>query len=95
MAAVVRLGDTCSGHGAFPPRANDSGSPNVFVNGKPVHRQGDHWVTHCDPTPVCHDSVLSGGSSTVFVNGKPVGRVGDDVACGSVCAQGSPNVFAS
>jgi len=93
MPAVVRLGDKCTGHDVFPPRANDRGSPNVFVNGKPVHREGDHWVTHCFP-PACHDSILQKGSSTVKVNGKGIARIGDQIACGSVCAEGSPNVFA-
>ncbi len=92
--AVCRLGDSSTGHGDFPPRSNDAGSPNVFINGKPAHRQGDHWVVHCNPRPTCHDGVLSGGSSTVFVNGKPLARVGDAISCGDRVAQGSPNVFA-
>ncbi len=92
MPAVARLGDKCSGHGCFPPRANDSASSDVFVNGIGAHRVGDTWVEHtCNKKT--HDSTLSVGSSTVFVNGKAVGRIGDDVACGSVIAQGSPNVF--
>jgi len=94
MPGVCRLGDTCSGHGAFPPRANDSASSDVFVNGIGAHRQGDHWVTHCDPTPVCHDSTLASGSATVFVNGVQLGRIGDPVACGSTVVVGSGNVFA-
>ena len=80
MPAVCRKGDTCTGHGGFPPRANDEGSPNVFVNGIPAGNS-------------CHDGTLSGGSSSVFVNGKALGRIGDDVSCGSVVASGSPDVF--
>lgn len=91
---VHRLGDICSGHGCFPSRPNVSASPNVYVNGIPVHRQGDAWAVHCCPPPVCHDSVLASGSSTVFANGIQLGRVGDPVACGSVAASGSANVFA-
>lgn len=92
MPAVARLGDLCSGHGCWPPRPNDEASSTVFVNGRGAHRQGDHWVTHCCFSS-CHDSYLSGGSGTVFVEGKPLGRVGDAVACGSVVAQGSGDVF--
>lgn len=92
MPAATRLGDECSGHGCFPPRVNDEGSSDVFINGIPAHRVGDHWVTHCCG-PACHDSVCATGSSTVFVNGKPAARIGDLVACGSAIAQGSPNVF--
>lgn len=93
MPAVARLGDKCTGHGAYPPRANDQASGNVFVNNIAVHRQGDHWPTHC-AGPVCHDSTLSAGSGTVFVNNMPIGRIGDAVACGSAIAEGSDTVFA-
>ena len=33
------------------------------------------------------------GSQTVFINGKQAGRIGDPVSCGSVVAEGSPNVY--
>ena len=92
--AVCRKGDTSSGHGGFYPRPNDQGASNVLINGIGAHVQGMHWQIHCDPSPSCHDGVLSGGSGTVFVNGKPLGRVGDDISCGDVVATGSPNVFA-
>ena len=94
MPSIVRIGDICTGHGAFPPRVCDSGSSDVFINGIGAHREGDHWVTHCNPVPSCHDSVLAVGSSTVYVNGKALARIGDSVTCGSVCAEGSSNVFA-
>lgn len=93
MPGVARLGDKCTGHSGWPARVNDQASGSVFANNKGIHRQGDHWVTHCDPTPVCHDSTLSKGSSTVFVNNKQCGRIGDPVACGSTVAQGSGTVF--
>jgi uncharacterized Zn-binding protein involved in type VI secretion len=93
MPAVTRLGDKCTGHGCFPPRANDGASGDVFVNGIGVHRVGDHWVTHCCG-PSCHDSTAARGSGTVFAHGKAVMRIGDSVACGSAVAQGSGNVFA-
>lgn len=93
MPAITRLGDACTGHGCFPPRANNAASEDVFVNGIGVHRQEDTWVTHCCGNS-CHEGALSSGSSTVYVNGKQCGRVGDPVDCGSVVAQGSSNVFA-
>lgn len=94
MPGVAFLGVKCTGHGDWPPRVNDQASPNVFVNGNAVHRQSDHWVTHCNSTPQCHDSTLSSGSGTVFVNGLQCGRIGDPIGCGSVISEGSPNVFA-
>jgi len=92
MPAVTRLGDVCSGDGCFGPRVNDEASTDVLVNKKGVHREGDHWVSHCCG-PVCHDGVLEKGSSTVFVNKKPAARIGDPITCGAVSAQGSPSVF--
>lgn len=94
MPGIARLGDICTGHGNWPARPSTSGSSNVFINGKPAHRQGDSWAVHCNPDPSCHSSVLAAGSSSVYVNGKPLGREGDPVACGSKVASGSPNVFA-
>ena len=85
----ARLNDLCTGHGNCPPRPNDQGSPNVFINNLPAHRQTDHWTVHCD-----HDSNLAAGSSTVYTNNLQQGRIGDPVACGSSVAEGSPNVFA-
>ena len=93
MPAVARVGDTCTGHGNFPPRTCDSGSSNVFVNGIAVTRQGDHWVTHSNGDS-SHDGTLAGGSGTVYANGKPVARIGDMISCGSAVAKGSGNVFA-
>lgn len=92
MPAATRLGDICTGHECFPPRANDEASDNVFINGIGAHRLGDHWVTHCC-TIVCHDGVAAEGSSTVFINGKAAVRIGDMISCGSASAQGSPSVF--
>lgn len=94
MPAITRQGDICTGHGCWPPRPSVGGSGNVFVNGIPVHRQGDGWAVHCCKDS-CHAGSLANGSGSVFVNGKPCGRVGDAVDCGSSVAAGSPNVFAN
>jgi uncharacterized Zn-binding protein involved in type VI secretion len=97
MPPVVRLRDICTGHGCWTPRPNASASPNVFVNSRGAHRQGDKWKKHCKPcgiSPKCHGSVLAKGSSTVYVNSRQLGRIGDPIACTSLCATGSPNVRA-
>lgn len=91
MSGIARVSDTCTGHDGFPPRESISGSPNVRVNGLPVHRIGDNWETHCNST--CHDSILGTGSTKMRVNGLFVGRVGDTIECGSSVATGSLNVF--
>ncbi len=98
MPPVTRKGDICTGHECFPPRASVQGSPNVYVNSIPVHRQGDGWAvhtcTHPDIPHGSHSSALASGSSTVYVNSRQIGRIGDPVACGSSVASGSSNVFA-
>lgn len=95
MPAVTRLGDSCSGHGCWPPRASSGASPDVYVNGIAAHRQSDGWAAHtCPAIPETHGSSLAAGSATVFANGLQLGRIGDPVACGSSVAAGSPDVFA-
>jgi len=89
MAVIVRLGDYCSGHGCWPPRPNDSASPDFFVNDKEGHRLGDHWTIHCCET--CHDGLQASASPDFFLNDRAAARVGDNINCGSVCAHGSPD----
>ena len=91
MRPAARQGDLCTGHPGSPPRPATQGSPNVFINGRPAHRQGDRWKRHGG-----HNSVLGEGSPSVFTNGRAQGRQGDRVQlpCKSRVAQGSPNVFA-
>ena len=90
---VSRKGDIDSGHGCFPPRVSITGSPDVFINSIEALRQDDQYGVHVCLTN-SHSSTVSGGSATVFVNGKPLARIGDAIACGSIIAQGSANVFA-
>ena len=92
MRGVSFVGATDTGHGCFPPRPSTSGSGDVLVNGIGVLREGDSWAVHCCGSS-CHDSVQQEGSATVFANGKALARIGDAVACGSVVAEGSDNVF--
>ena len=94
MPAVTRKGDSCTGHGCFPPRESTGGSGDVFVNGIHVHRLGDGWASHCCPGSGCHGGLLDAGSGTVSANGKQLGRIGDPVSCGSSVASGSGDVFA-
>ncbi len=68
----------------------------MFVNGRPVHRQGDEWSQHAstDPYKPPHISqFLLEGSDSVFVNGKAIARTGDLISCGAVAEQGSNDVF--
>ena len=70
-------------------RKFESGSPNVFLNGKAIVRVSD-------PTK-CGDIALT-GSGTVFANGLSVHRKGDVILSHDdneiLCESGSPTVFA-
>lgn len=92
---VVRLGNICSGHPLFPPRPNIQGSPNFFIKGKPIHREGDAWDVHCRTIPDfdCHGSVMGKGSAKFMANNKVVAFVGDPIVCGSICAEGEDGLF--
>lgn len=92
--AITRLTDKCSGHGCWPPRPNDEASDNVICNELGVHREGDHWPSHCCG-PNCHDSHLAKGHKNIIVNGKGISFTGAPVACGSVAMEGSINTFCS
>jgi uncharacterized Zn-binding protein involved in type VI secretion len=71
-------------------------SPDVFVNGIGISRQGDNNHPHLIPVPPCpvHQAPITIGSTTVFINGKGCGRIGDDVSGCTVVASGSINTFA-
>lgn len=73
------------------------GSPNVFINGIPWSRQGDHNVPHLLPSGdecIIHAAPIAVGSTGVFINGRGAGRIGDAIAGCTLVAEGSPNVFA-
>ena len=91
---ICDLGLPCCPHGRAG--SNSAGSPNVFVNGLPLHRLKDTGSTNCP-----HGGTFgsTSGSGSVYCNGLPVTRIGDVTTCKSCGktgshASGSPNVFA-
>lgn len=94
MPAVCRIGDADITHCSSMVRAQ--GSPDVFVNGIAVSRQGDKNTPHLLPGSPCpsHTAEISIGSESVFINGKGCGRIGDALTSCTQVAEGSPNVFA-
>ena len=90
--AIVRLGDMSTGHDGYPGRPNNSASPDVFVNGIPMHRIGDTWPAHSNGSN-SHSSVTVGSGQTIFCNGMGIALVGDMLDCGDTIAEGSPNSF--
>jgi uncharacterized Zn-binding protein involved in type VI secretion len=97
MPPVARLGDADFPHCGPKPPIRMQGSPNVFVNFRPVSRQGDLNSPHLKPcgTKCCpHTAGIALGSTRVFANFRGVGRLGDYIVGCTKVAQGSPNVFA-
>ena len=96
MPCVTYLGAADVAHCSPMTRAGHS--PNVYVNGIPVSRQGDRNTTHRLPpnVPPCpsHTAPITTGSTTVFVNGRGCGRMGDGLSGCTNVAEGSDNVFA-
>lgn len=96
MPQAHRRADIGSAHAChFPPTPATGGSPDVFVNNRPLMRVGDAYVPHgcpaCPQPP--HPRALAAGSATVFINGKPAGRIGDAINCGGNAQTGSSDVF--
>lgn len=94
MPAVTRKGDADVSHCSTPYRLECS--PDVFVNGIAVSRQGDLNTSHLLPGAPCpsHQAPIAVGSTRVFINNKGVGRIGDVISGCTNVAQGSPDVFA-
>ena len=95
MPAVARIGDSdvphCSAHNV------QTGSGDVFVNGRGAARLGDRCTPHLLPGSPCptHSATVSSASSSVFVNGRGIARIGDPYGGCTSIAAGSPNVFAN
>ncbi len=93
MPAATRKGDNCTGHDICPAVPLVEGSPNVFINGQPAGRVGDHYASHGCVVHPGHQDVIAAGSGSVFINGKPAARVGDSVSIGGTVQNGSGDVF--
>ncbi|MFP5393315.1 MAG: RHS repeat-associated core domain-containing protein [Gammaproteobacteria bacterium] len=69
----------------------NTGSSNVFINGRAVARA--HLdVAVCSSHGPAPQPIVQ-GSGTVFVNRQPLARIGDMVACSGKISAGSKNVF--
>ena len=94
MAAVARKGDAGAAHCSGYTIA--TGSEDVFIDGKPVARNGDSSTIHQKPQGnkcVPHVSQIIAQSGSVFVNGRPVAVVGDRLSECTQIIQGSESVF--
>ena len=62
-----------------------SGSPDVFIDGKPAARMGDPLI--CKHGPMDH---IAQGNHTLLINDMPAAHLGFKTAHGGVIQQGSP-----
>lgn len=67
-----------------------TGSPNVFINGKPAAIATNSLVGCSDDGPSMQ---MAEGSSRVYINDLPASRVKDQTNCGAKVMNGSPNVI--
>ncbi|TVU88630.1 type VI secretion system PAAR protein [Vreelandella titanicae] len=81
---IVIVGDIGTEHEKFPPTPVTAGSPDVFVDSKPVGRVGDPLEPHAKPNHPPHSRTISSGSTTVLINGRPAALTGGSVDCGGV-----------
>lgn len=94
MPAVARKGDAGAAHCSGYTIA--TGSPDVFIDGKSVARNGDASTVHQKPQGnkcVPHVSQIIAQSGSVFVNGQPIAVVGDRLSECTQIIQGSESVF--
>lgn len=94
MPAVARKGDAGAAHCTGYTIA--SGSEDVFIDGRPVARNGDTSTVHLKPggkNCVPHTSTIIATSTSVYINGRPVAVVGDRLSECTQIIQGSETVF--
>ncbi|WP_246593415.1 RHS repeat-associated core domain-containing protein [Photorhabdus akhurstii] len=99
-AATFALGDVISAASSAVTKMVDSigppsgtlasGSPNVFIEGKPAARATTD-IAACSQHPA--PPLIAQGSETVFINGSPAARVDDKLACGATIKSGAKTVF--
>jgi uncharacterized Zn-binding protein involved in type VI secretion len=77
--AVCRIGDLSDLFRTCTQDFAATGSPDVLVNGIPVHRRNDLWTVHCCRHGNCYDAFLLAGAPTTFANGLAIGRVDDPI----------------
>lgn len=82
--SIVLLGDLGTDHDGFHPSPVITASSDVFLDSKPLARQGDALQPHNKPGSPPHPRSISGGIDSVLVNGKPIAVTGSTVGCGGV-----------
>ena len=96
MAAAAKVGDLGTPFVTVPIII--TGSPDVFINGRPAARENDITASfqkrEGQKTIVVTSTILApSGVPTVFINGKPVAQIGTPMTNGAKIITGSESVF--
>ncbi|MBN3818327.1 hypothetical protein G3N57_17700 [Paraburkholderia sp. Se-20369] len=89
-SGILSLGEAIGKMFTSTSGAIVSGSPNVFINGRPAAYATLSGVM-CDkhnPVPL-----VAQGSTNVFINGRPAARKDDKITCGATIGDGSHDTF--
>lgn len=89
-SGILSLGEAIGKMFTSTSGAIVSGSPNVFINGRPAAYATLSGVM-CDkhnPVPL-----VAQGSTNVFINGRPAARKDDKITCGAAIGDGSHDTF--
>ncbi len=89
-SALLALGEAIGKMFSAPTGAIISGSPNVFINGKPAAMTVGSVAACAKDVPV---QTVATGCATVMINGFPAARNSDSITCGAKISDGSPDVF--
>ncbi|MCH7375748.1 PAAR domain-containing protein [Aeromonas sp. MR19] len=89
MCPTIALpGEIGTGRHGLHPSPVIAASPDVFLDGKPVARQGDPLAPHVKPNNPPHPRSISGGVGSVLCtlrcSGKPIAVTGTAIGCGGV-----------
>jgi RHS repeat-associated protein len=89
-SALPGIGEAIGKMFSSPSGQIESGSLNVFVNGRNAAFATASTVKCSKHSPV---PLVAEGSGNVFINGLPAARKGDAITCGAKIDDGSPNTF--
>jgi RHS repeat-associated protein len=88
-SAILALGEAIGKMFSTPTGTIISGSPNVFINGKPAAMTVGSVAACAKDVPV---QMVATGCATVMINGFHAARNGDSITCGAKISDGSPDV---
>ncbi len=89
-SALLALGEAIGKMFSTPTGTIVTGSPDVFVNGRPAAMAIGSVAACAKDVPV---QMVATGCATVTINGFPAARNGDSITCGAKISDGSPDVF--